>query len=128
MSRIRSRNTRPEEALREALRTNRIRYRSYRRVGGMTANIVLPDLRAVVLVHGCFWHGCRKHYVAPSNNATFWSDKLLENKRRDGRQIRRIREAGWRAVTVWEHSLRTPSQANRTASRILVTSRKARRR
>ena len=92
----------------------------------MTADIVLPDLHTVVLVHGCFWHGCRKHYVAPSNNATFWSDKLLANKRRDQRQIRRIREAGWRAVTVWEHSLGTPNQANRTARRIFVTSGKAR--
>ena len=125
MSRIRSRNTGPERALRRALRRSRIRYRAYRRVGGVTVDLVLPDLRAVVLVHGCFWHGCKKHYVPPSNNSTFWAQKLQENRRRDSRQIRQVRGAGWRTVTVWEHSLETPGDADLVASRILVSSRSA---
>ena len=125
MSRIRSRNTRPERRLREALRKKGVRYRSYQRVGGVTVDLVLPDLRAVVLVHGCFWHGCRRHYVPPSDNSNFWSRKLQENKERDERQTRRIRRAGWRILTVWEHSLETPKDADRIASRIFLSSKRA---
>ncbi len=125
MSRIRSRDTRPEIVLRNALRRRGIRYRSYRRVGGVRVDLVLPDLRAVVLVHGCFWHGCRRHYVCPSDNAAFWSRKLLENRKRDERQNRRISDAGWRILTVWEHSLGASRGADRIASRILLTSRRA---
>lgn len=126
MSRIRSRNTRPERTLRNALRRRGIRYRSYRRVGGVTVDLVLPDLRAVVFVHGCFWHGCGRHYVPPSDNSNFWSRKLQENRQRDERQIRRIRQAGWRTLTVWEHSLETPEDADRIARRIPLTPRRAR--
>ena len=122
MSRIRSRNTRPERILRGALRRRGIRYRSYRQVGGISVDLVLPDLRTVVLVHGCFWHGCKQHYTRPLGNATFWSRKLNENKRRDTRQIRRIRAAGWRILTVWQHSLGTPKEADLVARKISLTS------
>jgi DNA mismatch endonuclease, patch repair protein len=126
MSRIRSRNTRPERILRRALRRRGIHYRSYQRVDGVTVDLVLPDLHAVVFVHGCFWHGCSRHYVPPANNSAFWSRKLEKNLTRDERQTRRIRNAGWRALTVWEHSLETQKDADRIASRILLSSRRAR--
>jgi DNA mismatch endonuclease (patch repair protein) len=93
----------------------------------MTVDLVLPDLGVVVLVHGCFWHGCKKHYVPPSNNAAFWALKLNVNRARDNRQVRQLRAAGWRTIAVWEHSLETPREADRVASRILVSSRSAQR-
>ena len=105
MSRIRSRDTGPERALRTALKRSGIRYRSYMVIGGVRVDLALPDARVVVLVHGCFWHGCPRHYTAPSNNAEFWRMKLDSNRRRDRRQLRSIRAAGWRVEVVWEHSV-----------------------
>jgi DNA mismatch endonuclease, patch repair protein len=127
MSKIRSRNTGPELALRRALRRDRVRYRSYQMVGGVTVDIALPDRRLVVFVHGCFWHGCRQHYVSPIGNSKFWARKLLENKRRDSRQIRRIHALGWRTMIVWEHSLGREEDSARVVRRIVVTPKKSQR-
>jgi DNA mismatch endonuclease (patch repair protein) len=106
MSRIRSRNTRPERALRSALRRAGVRFRSYHRIRGVRVDFALPDLRVALLVHGCFWHGCPRHYTAPASNAVFWKRKLADNRSRDRRQLRMLRAAGWLPVVVWEHSLR----------------------
>jgi len=106
MSRIRGKNTRPELALRQSLRRLGVRYRSYRRIAGATVDVVLLDRRTAILVHGCFWHGCPRHYTAPADNASFWKAKLEQNQERDRRQAHAIRSAGWRTVVVWEHALR----------------------
>ncbi len=106
MSRIRSRDTLPERLLRAALRRAGMRYRSHRKVRRVTVDLVLPDLHAVVQVHGCFWHGCAEHYRSPGTNAGFWRRKLEQNRLRDRRQITALRRAGWRVVVVWEHSIR----------------------
>jgi DNA mismatch endonuclease (patch repair protein) len=106
MSRIRGRDTRPEIELRKSLRRLRIRYRSYRRIAGATVDVVLPDRRTVVLVHGCFWHGCRAHYKVPKSRVSFWTEKVAVNRARDRRQTDALRRANWRVVVVWEHALR----------------------
>lgn len=118
MSRIRSRDTLPERVMRAALRRQHVKYRSYRKVRGITVDLLLPDLHTVVLVHGCFWHGCEKHYTPPSDNASFWSRKLKQNIKRDLRQARAIRAAGWNLATVWQHSLTTNRDADKTAMRL----------
>jgi DNA mismatch endonuclease (patch repair protein) len=118
MSRIRSRDTLPERAMRAALRRQHVKYRSYRKVRGITVDLLLPDLHTVVLVHGCFWHGCRWHYTPPSSNSSFWSQKHTRNLQRDARQSRRIRDSGWALVTVWEHSLETARDADRVVRRL----------
>jgi DNA mismatch endonuclease, patch repair protein len=106
MSRIRGKNTRPEITLRRSLRRLGVRYRSYRRVAGATVDIVLPDRRTVVLVHGCFWHGCRAHYKAPKSKVGFWAKKVAGNRARDRRQLRALKRANWKVVVVWEHTLK----------------------
>lgn len=112
MSRIRGRDTSPERALRAALRRKGEAYRSYKVVAGAKVDIVLPNLGTVIFVHGCFWHGCRKHYDAPSSNAEFWRLKVERNHARDLSQRAAIRKARWRVVTVWEHSLSTDIAAD----------------
>lgn len=116
MSRIRSRDTKPERELRSALRRAGLRYRSYRTIRGVRVDAVIPAQRIAILVHGCFWHGCRLHYTAPHDNAEFWRAKLGTNRARDRRQLKEIRFAGWTPVVIWEHALRAnPDTALRRA-------------
>lgn len=109
MSRIRSRDTLPERMLRLAFRRLGVRYRSHRKIAGVRVDIVLPDSHRVVLVHGCFWHGCRAHYFAPAANAAFWRAKLQANRTRDAAQAALLRSKGWQVRVAWEHSIRHDS-------------------
>ncbi|MGA9839436.1 MAG: very short patch repair endonuclease [Thermoplasmata archaeon] len=110
MSRVRGVDTLPERKLRSTLRRAGIRFRSYRRIKGVKVDLVLPDKQTAVLVHGCFWHGCRYHYTAPKSRAAFWQRKVRENRERDRRQCAQLRRAGWRVWIVWEHSLEAPDR------------------
>lgn len=67
-------------------------------------DIVLPKYKAVVFVHGCFWHrhpGCEKSY-RPKTREGFWEKKFAENVARDRRNIDALRRSGWRVLVVWE--------------------------
>ena len=57
-------------------------------------------------MHGCYWHGCPMHWKVPKTNAAFWEAKVARNARRHALVVRRLREAGWSVVTVWEHSVK----------------------
>lgn len=112
MSRIRSKDTSPELALRRALHARGFRYRLHsRRVVGRP-DLILYRHSAVVFVHGCFWHrheGCR-FTTFPSTRPDFWQAKFDANVRRD-REVRALlAKEGWRVATIWECSLRRPKQ------------------
>ncbi|WP_267394205.1 MULTISPECIES: very short patch repair endonuclease [unclassified Sphingomonas] len=111
MSRVRSRDTSPELFVRRALHAAGLRFRLHRRELPGTPDIVLPALRAVVQVHGCFWHGhdCRRGR-APSANAAFWSEKLRRNVDRDGRATAALEAAGWSVRTVWQCELKDATE------------------
>ncbi len=114
MSRIRNRDTFPERALRSALRKWGVTFRSNERIRGVHVDVALRDTKTAVLVHGCFWHGCPRHYVPPKSNSAFWAEKFRTNRGRDRRQASVLRAAGWGVVVVWEHSLRAdPDRAVR---------------
>lgn len=104
MSRIRGRDTKAELAVRRALHARGYRYRvNDRRLAG-SPDIVLHRYRAVVFVHGCFWHrhrGCSKTYN-PKSRVEFWRAKFEENIRRDEWNILALSEAKWRVAVVWE--------------------------
>ncbi len=104
MSRVRSKNTKPELEVRSALHAMGYRFRLHRKDLPGKPDVVLPKYRTALFVHGCFWHqhpGCRKATL-PKNNANFWREKLEGNVARDARNQARIEEAGWRPVVVWE--------------------------
>lgn len=105
MARIRGTNTTPELALRRALGQMGLRYRvSPPEVFGQP-DVVLARSKVAVFVDGCFWHGCKVHYVRPSNNREFWASKLEANRARDQRVNRELRDEGWRVLRVWEHEI-----------------------
>ena len=113
MSGIRSRNTRPERMLRQALFARGLRFRLHRRDLPGRPDLVFPRWCAVVFVHGCFWHqhqGCR-FATRPASNAEFWSSKLACNVARDATQIDALRALGWRVGVVWECEIRADPEA-----------------
>ena len=69
------------------------------------------DLRIVVFVDGCFWHGCPRCYREPKNNARFWRQKIHDNMKRDRRADRALRRRGWSVIHVWECALRKRPEA-----------------
>lgn len=114
MSRIRSKNTKPEELVRKYLFSRGFRYRKNdSRLPGKP-DIVLPKYRTVIFVNGCFWHGhtgCR-YFVWPQNNADFWKDKITSNIARDRRTLAFLQAAGWDVIIVWECQLKGQQQGN----------------
>jgi DNA mismatch endonuclease, patch repair protein len=109
MASIKGSNTGPEIALRKALHALGLRYRLHDRKLPGRPDIVLPRWKAVVFVHGCFWHrheGCR-YATVPATRPEFWNTKFRENVFRDQRNLASLAEAEWRTCIVWECDLRT---------------------
>lgn len=107
MSGVRAKNTRIEISVRQALFALGFRYRLHNpRLPGKP-DLSLPKYRAVVFVHGCFWHGhdCSL-FRQPLSNAAFWKEKILGNRERDARHIHMLLADGWRVMTVWECAIR----------------------
>lgn len=109
MASIRGRDTRPEMLVRRYLHGLGFRYRLS--PGNMPGkpDLVLPRYRAVVFVHGCFWHGhggCRFATV-PATRTEFWVTKISANKRRDSVSEEKLLENGWRVAVVWECALKS---------------------
>ena len=107
MSRIRGKDTKPEMLLRRGLHGRGLRYRLHGAGIPGKPDMVFPKYRAVVLVHGCFWHGhgCSL-FKWPQTRAVFWETKISRNMERD-REVRvALKKAGWRAIVVWECALR----------------------
>lgn len=109
MAGIRSRNTRPEIALRSALHRRGKRFRLENRYGlPCRPDIIFPRDRAVVFVHGCYWHrhsGCRLS-TTPASNREFWMEKFARNVERDCRNLEDLAEMGWSSFVAWECQLR----------------------
>jgi DNA mismatch endonuclease (patch repair protein) len=117
MALIRSKDTKPELIVRSQLHRAGLRYVLHdRRLPGRP-DLVFPRHGAVVFVHGCFWHGhsCGI-YKPPKSNSAFWRHKIEANRRRDERNKRLLRIAGWRVYVVRECHVASPKKAQ---SRIL---------
>ena len=118
MSGIRGKNTKPELWLRKALHALGFRFRVHVRDLPGRPDIVLPKWKAVVLVHGCFWHqhgGCR-FATRPATRPDFWQAKFASNIERDRRQLAALQQIGWRTAVIWECSLRHPQDLDATAA------------
>ena len=105
MTRQRRRDTGPEIAIRRILFGSGLRYRVDAPLPGMRrrADLLFRSARVAVFVDGCFWHGCPEHGTQPKSNAIWWAEKIAANIQRDRDTDRRLTEAGWQVVRVWEH-------------------------
>ena len=112
MSRIRGRNTGPEKLVRSLLHRMGYRFRIQNRKLPGNPDIILPKYRAVILVHGCFWHrhpACKFAYT-PKSRIDFWERKFRANVDRDRRAEALLRKTGWRVIIVWECETADPSR------------------
>jgi len=108
MSKIRSKDTKPELTLRKALFARGFRYRVNDKHLPGKPDIVLPKYKTVIFMHGCFWHrheGCKYAYT-PKTNTEFWVAKITTNKERDKINIQKLDALGWNVLTVWECEIR----------------------
>ena len=104
MSRIRSKDTKPEKIIRSILHKLGFRFLINRKDLPGKPDIVLPKYRIVIFVHGCFWHqheGCPRS-KKPTSNAQYWNPKLKNNVLRDEKNILELEESGWRVFILWE--------------------------
>ena len=111
MSRVRGGNTKPEMVLRRGLHARGLRYRIHPREVPGKPDIVLPRHRAVILIHGCFWHGhdCSL-FRWPATRPEFWRNKIEGNRKRDSKTLAELQVAGWRVIVIWECALRRRSR------------------
>ena len=107
MSRVGSKDTKPELLIRRGLHSLGFRYRLHDKNLPGTPDLVFPRFKSVIQINGCFWHGhacplCRM----PSSNTEYWHKKVARNKERDVANRLRLIEKGWRVLTIWECALR----------------------
>lgn len=108
MSRIHSKETKPEVSVRKWLYAHGIRYRKNdRRLPG-TPDIVIPNGRLVIFVNGCFWHGHKgcKYFVIPKTRTEWWIKKITATQKRDQNKTAELEKLQWTVVTVWECELK----------------------
>ena len=108
MSRIKGKDTKPEETVRKYVFSKGFRYRKNVSTLPGKPDIVLPKYKTCIFVHGCFWHkheGC-KYFVWPKSNEEFWKDKLEKNVTRDKNEQAELEKMGWHILIVWECQLK----------------------
>lgn len=121
MQRVRRADTAPEQALAMWLKTQGISFDQ--QIADLIGcpDFVLPQIRLVIFVHGCFWHGhqaCPKGRRCPDTNADYWRQKIEGNRRRDWRVSRRLHRLGYSVYTVWECELKHGDVPSRLKQRL----------
>lgn len=112
MSKIRSKDTKPELLVRKFLHSQGFRYRIHVKDLPGKPDIVLPKYKTVIFIHGCFWHGhggC-KYYVIPKTRTEWWFEKINKNKTKDQTSIELLKEKGWNIIEIWECDLKKSVQ------------------
>jgi len=120
MSRIKSKDTKPEMVVRKFLHKNGFRYRLHVKDMPGKPDIVLPKYKTVIFVHGCFWHGHEecKYYVVPKTRTEWWLNKINGNISNDIMAEINLKTAGWKIIKIWECELKKES-LDRTFSHLL---------
>jgi len=121
MSRIRNRDTKPELIVRSIVHEMGFRYRLHKGDLPGKPDLVLVRHGKIINVHGCFFHmhHCKYGRVVPASNAAFWSTKRLSNVERDKRNLRSLKKAGWKVLTVWECETKTVTSLVRKIEKFL---------
>ena len=103
MSKISSKDTKPETLVRKFLFSKGFRYRINVKTLPGKPDIVLPKYKTIIFVNGCFWHGhnCKKGKL-PSSNTDFWKEKISNNKSRDAKNSDLLVKLGWKVIIIWQ--------------------------
>lgn len=118
MAKIRSTNTKPEIAVRRMLHAAGYRFRIHRKDLPGKPDIVFPSRKAIVQVHGCFWHRHPdpdyKDATMPKSRLEYWVPKLTRNVERDTQSTEALEALGWRVLIVWECQTSNPDKLMQT--------------
>lgn len=107
MAAIRAKNTRPEQLIRKALHATGLRYRLNVNDLPGKPDLVFPRHRAIIFIHGCFWHQHDCHLFRwPATREAFWRQKIGRNVANDEKAVSALLHEGWRVATVWECALK----------------------
>lgn len=108
MSKIKSKDTKPELLVRKFLHKHGFRYRLHVKDLPGKPDIVLPKYKTVIFVHGCFWHGHEncKYYVIPKTRTEWWLNKINGNKSKDNVAEEQLLRKGWSVINIWECQLK----------------------
>jgi DNA mismatch endonuclease (patch repair protein) len=109
MSRIRSKNTKPELTVRKFLYSKGFRYRLHDKNLPGKPDIVLSKYKTVIFIHGCFWHGHEgcKYFVVPKTRTDWWNNKIMRTIELDKENYAKLSDLGWRIITVFECELKS---------------------
>jgi DNA mismatch endonuclease (patch repair protein) len=112
MSRIRSKDTKPELLVRRFLHKNGFRYRLHVKDLPGKPDIVLPKYKTVIFIHGCFWHGHEgcKYSTLPETRKDWWRNKIGKNIANDRKSEEILMATGWKIIIIWSCSLKKSSQ------------------
>ena len=126
----RGKDTQPELRVRRIVHASGLRYRvDYRPEESLNrrGDLVFIRSKVVVFIHGCFWHGCPKHYRKPTSNQDYWDQKIARNCQRDKAITTALRNNRWIVVRIWEHEVSNPKAIGRKMARIkkLIHNRKS---
>lgn len=121
MSRIHSKDTKPELLIRSELHKLGFRFRLHNKNLPGSPDIVLNKFRTVIFINGCFWHGHKncKYSSLPKTNSQFWKEKILKNIERDKIAKKQLRSQGWHIITVWTCQLRNSIKVNTAINKIV---------
>ena len=114
MSRIRSKDSKPEMTVRKFLFGKSYRYRLHDKKLPGKPDLVLPRYKTVIFVNGCFWHGHEgcKYYVVPKTRTEWWLNKINRNKELDMNNIKELKSKGWKVITIFECDLKDGKDRN----------------
>ncbi|RNI32238.1 DNA mismatch endonuclease Vsr [Rufibacter immobilis] len=104
MSRIKSKDTKPEMVIRRLVHSLGYRFRLHRKDLPGKPDLVFPSRKKIIFINGCYWHmhTCKYGAVVPKTNTEFWQTKRQSNVDRDIRNVAQLKEMGWEVFTVWE--------------------------
>ena len=124
MSRVRSRDTKPEMAVRQLVHSMGYRYRLSSKHLPYKPDLVFGPRKKAIFVHGCFWHQhpdpeCKLARL-PKSRLEFWVPKLQKNRERDEEALRRLASLGWQSLVVWECELRDMDKIRKRITRFLT--------
>lgn len=128
MASVKSTNTRPELIIRKLLHKDGFRFRLHKNDLPGKPDISLPMYKTIIFVHGCFWHQhplC-KYSIRPNSNVEYWNSKLDHNIVRDKKNIKLLRDNGWKVIIIWECETRNSNILMKKLKYLFISRKKKR--
>lgn len=121
MSQIRDKNTKPEIIIRSIVHGLGFRYCLHNNKLPGKPDIALPRHKKIIFVHGCFWHihNCKYGKVKPATNVKFWQTKRQSNVARDKKNLKALKNLGWKVLVIWECQIKKPEKLLNKISKFL---------